>query len=223
MESHAALRAIPFMYGLSDVEIDRLVAALRRRRFARNEVVFHRDDPGNCLYLIAKGTLKIALRYEDGREIILTLLGVGDYFGELALLDGEPRSADAIAVEPCELLLLPRDVFLRFIEESPGAALRLLEALGAQFRRLTDTVHDAAFLDVPGRLARVLQTLSKPAEGEATPAVVRVTQNDLAAMVGATRESINRWLGYYQDQGWIRRERGSVVIIDREALMHQQR
>jgi CRP-like cAMP-binding protein len=139
------------------------------------------------------------------------------------MLDGEPRSADAVAVAPCELMLLPRDVFLRFISENADAALRLLAALGAQFRRLTDTVHDAAFLDVPARIARALQSLCEASSGRDEPAVLRITQTDLAAMVGATRESVNKWLGYYQDHGWVRRERGHIVVLDRSALAEQAR
>jgi len=226
MEPEQLLQSIPFLADLSATEVKDLATSLRRRRFRRNEVIFHKDDPGNCLYVLLSGSVKVFLRSEDGREVILTLLGPGDYVGELALLDGEPRSADAVALEPTEVLVLPRDVFLRFIENNSGAALRLLAAFTRQYvRRLTDTVHDAAFLDVPARLARILVQLLESRGGAEDDGgrPLRVTQNDLAAMVGATRESINKWLGYYERQGWVKRERGSVVVLNAEALVKQAR
>ena len=216
------LQGIPIFAGLQEADLGRLERSLRRRRFRRNEVIFHRDDPGDALFVITSGIVKIALRSEDGREVILTLLGAGDYFGELAILDGEPRSADAIATEDCETLTLPRDAFLGFLRGTPDAALRLLEAMTRQYvRRLTDTVYDAAFLDVPARLARTLVHLVE-SQGEAAKASqILLTQNDLAALVGATRESINKWLGYYERHGWVKRERGSIVVLQPEALLRR--
>ena len=224
MRPEELLQEIPFLSGLSPAETSALAESLRRRRFARNEVIFHRDDPGNCLFIILSGTVKIALQSEDGREVILTLLGPGDHFGELAVLDGEPRSADAVAVEATETMVLPRDMFLEFVEHNPGAALRLLAAFSRGYvRRLTDTVHDAAFLDIPARLARTLVQLLNGREPTADGVQLHLTQNDLAAMVGATRESINKWLGYYERQGWVRRERGFVTIVNSDALVKQAR
>jgi CRP/FNR family transcriptional regulator/CRP/FNR family cyclic AMP-dependent transcriptional regulator len=216
------LQSIPFLSGLNGDEASLLHDSMRRRRFRRGEVIFHRDDPGDCLYLIDSGTVKIALRSEDDREVILTLLGAGDYFGELAVLDGLPRSADAIAVEPAELLQLPRGAFLAFLEANHGVAVRLLSALSRDYvRRLTDTVGDAAFLDLPARLARTLvHMLESQADGGTE---LRLTQSDLAAMVGATRESINKWLGHYEHQGWLKRERGLVRILNTDALVKRSR
>lgn len=226
MESDQLLQGIPFLSGLPAEEMKALSGSLRRRRFARNEVIFHRDDPGDSLFVIVAGTVKITLRSEDGREAILTLLGPGDYFGELAVLDGEPRSADAVAVEAVETLSLPRAVFVTVLTANPQAAMNLLAAFSRSYvRRLTDTVHDAVFLDVPARLARALVQLLEQQKSDVAGDVqpVRVTQNDLGAMVGTTRESINKWLGYYERQGWLRRERGQIVVLDPGALLSQSR
>ena len=209
---------MPFLADLEDEERRLLAASLRRRRYPRNEVIFHQDDPGNCLFVLVSGSVKIIRRSIDGRELILSLIAPGEYFGELSLLDGEPRSADAVALEPSELLLLPRDTFLRTLEASPDAAIRLLASLSRHYaRRLTDVVEDATFLDVSARLARVLVHLTRSTDGGSMPRT-QLTQTALAAMVGATRESVNKWIGFFERRGWVRRERGELVILDLEGL-----
>ncbi len=226
MEPEQLLQGIPFLAGLSGAEQKSLAASLRRRRFRRHEVLFHKDDPGNSLYILISGSVKVCLRSEDGREVILTLLGPGDYVGELALIDGAPRSADALAIDPTETLMLPREAFLSFLEGNAAACLRLLTALVTQYvRRLTDTVQDAVFLDVPGRLSRVLLQLMRSPDGAAAGVgtAITITQADLAAMVGATRESTNKWLGYFERQGWLTRGRGSILVQDPAALEKQAR
>jgi CRP-like cAMP-binding protein len=215
------LKQVPFLTELSSAELASLTQSLRRRRYRQNEVIFHRDDPGDALFIVLSGTVKIGLRHEDGREITLTLLGAGDYFGELAVLDGEPRSADATAVEPVETLVLPRQVFLQFIDDNPEVARALLAAMSRKYvRRLTNTVHDAAFLDVPGRLARVLVNLAGEEAADPNGARrLKTTQVELAAMVGETRESVNKWLGYFERQVWVQRERGAILILDPASLL----
>jgi CRP-like cAMP-binding protein len=198
-----------------------LAPSLRRRRYPKGQVIFFQGDPGASLCLIETGRVKIALTTPDGREFVLALLGPGDYFGELSLLDGEPRSADAIALEACQLLLLQRDDFLRCLSAHPSVAIRLLAALSRRLRRTDQLVQEAAFLDVPARLARVLleQAQSADAAGGAQPAGAgRLTQTELAGMIGATRESVNRWLSYFERQGLIRRQQGRITIVRPEGL-----
>jgi CRP-like cAMP-binding protein len=153
--------------------------------------------------------------------VLLDLLGPGDVFGELALLDGEPRSADAVAVEPTVLLLLRREEFVRFLEERPRLSVQLLAVLSRRLRRDAQLVQDAAFLDVPARLARILLRLAE-AEGEAGEEGLviraRLTQTDLAGLVGTTRETLNKWLGFYEAQGWIRWDKGQITVRRPEAL-----
>jgi CRP/FNR family transcriptional regulator, cyclic AMP receptor protein len=216
-----ALAQIPFLAELSPAELDELSEKLRRRRYRKGEVIFAQGDPGTTLYLVESGRVRIALTSSQGKEKILALRGVGDFFGEQALLDGEPRSADAVAHEPTGLLLLQRPDFTRFLEARPKLAVRLLAALSRRLRHSTQMVQDASFLDIPGRLARVLLDLAE-SEGRATDEGLvitsRLSQAELAALAGATRESINKWLGFYERQGLIRRDRDRITVVKPQQL-----
>lgn len=216
-----ALARVDLFAELPASELAALAACLRRRRFARGEVVFLQGDPGTTLYVIESGRVKIVRTSPEGKEAQLNLLGPGDFFGDLALLDGEPRSADAVTVEPSQLLLLQRDDFLRFLEGHPSVAQKLLAVLSRRLRRNAQIVQDAAFLDVPARLARALLDLAEP-QGEGDPPALvvttRLTQAELAAMIGATRESVNKWLGFFERQGFIRRNRGRIAIVNPAGL-----
>jgi CRP-like cAMP-binding protein len=205
--------------GLSIDELDELTSRLRPRRYARGETLFLEGDPGTSLCIIDKGRVKLGLTSAEGREIILDLLGPGDVFGELALLDGEPRSANAIAVEASDVLLLARDEFLHFLRQHPQASLVLLSTLSHWLRRLTTQMQDTAFLDVPARLARTILRLAEAEEAVHGKAVTpRLTQTDLAGMVGTTRETLNKWLGFYEDQGLIRRDKHQIVVLRPDKL-----
>ena len=175
-------------------------------------------DPGTAFYVIASGKVKIALTSPDGKELILRRLGPGGFHGELALLDDEPRSADAIATEHSLLLVLQRDAFRRFLSEHPEVATKLLGTVSQYLRRNADLIQDATFLDVPARLARILLELASapgatdlPAAGAILPE--RMKQSELAALVGATRESINKWLGSFEKQGLISYEKGQITLL----------
>lgn len=219
--SRLVLARVTLFEGFSEEDLDHLAASLRRRRYAGGQVIFARGDPGASLYIVQEGTVKISLASPDGKEFVLAVLGPGEFFGELALLDDEPRSADAVAQEACQLLLLSRDDFTRFLETRPGVALRLLAVLSRRLRNADQMLQDAFFLDVPARLARVLlelaETRGRP-EGGGTAIASRLTQAELAGMVGATRESVNRWLGFYQRRGLIRYDRGLITVLRPEEL-----
>jgi CRP/FNR family cyclic AMP-dependent transcriptional regulator len=218
---HSALARVPLFADLTTEELGALATSLRRRRSARGEVLFIEGDPGDSLYIIEEGRVKIALTSPQGKEVVLTILGPSDFFGDLALLDGEPRSADAIAVEACQLLLLRRQDFLSFIDAHPAAAKKLLAVLSRRLRRNAQLVQDAAFLDIPSRLARLLAGLADQEGQPAGTGVVigsRLTQTDLAGFIGASRESVNKWLRSFERQGLLRLERGRLVILDVERL-----
>ena len=153
--------------------------------------------------------------------MIFDLLGPGDEFGELALLDGEPRSADAVAVEASMLLLLDRDEFVRYLEVHPRLALQLLAILSQRLRRDAELIQDAVFLDVPARLARTLLRLAADDGSPGADSVrrtPRLIQSDLAGMVGTTRETLNKWLAMYEAQGVIRLEKGGIAVLQPDAL-----
>lgn len=212
------LRGIPLFAGLTETESAVLGRLLRSRRYERGATIFHQGDPGTCLYLISSGVIKITRQHVDGREIILALLGIGDVFGELALLDGETRSADAIVQATSSVLALDRAPFLGYLDKHPRVAARLLATLSRRLRHTDDLVQDAAFLEVRARLARLILAIS---EGKGSPdrlPKVRLTQGDLAALIGASRESVNRWLKVFVQSGAIRMEKGVLHIVDREAL-----
>jgi len=203
---------------LSTAELIGLAALMRPRPYAKDEVIYLRGDAGTAFYVIASGKVKIALTSPDGKELILRRLGPGGFHGELALLDDEPRSADAIATEPSVLLVLQRDAFRQFLTDHPGAATKLLGTVSQYLRRNADLIQDATFLDVPARLARILLELAgEPGATELPPpgTVIpdRMKQGELASLVGATRESINKWLGSFEKQGLIRYDKGQITLL----------
>ena len=204
---------------LSSDELVGLAALMRPRPYAKEEVIYLRGDTGTAFYVIASGRVKITLTSPDGKELILRRLGPGDFHGELALLDDEPRSADAIATDASVLLLLQRDAFRQFLAQHPVVATKLLATVSGYLRRNAELIQDATFLDVPARLARILLELAgDPSDQDGLPppgAVIpdRMKQAELAALVGATRESINKWLGSFEKQGLIRYEKGQITLL----------
>ncbi len=221
MSAIATLRRVPFLAPLADADLDWLTAQLRPRQYRAGTTIFHRDDSGTALHVIERGTVKLMLTSPEGREITVELLGAGDFFGELALLDSGPRSASAVALEATETLTLERDQFAALLEAHPQVALRLLGVLGERLRRADDLIGDLLFLDLPGRLAKQLLALAEE-RGSATPRGVRIdlrlSQSELAAMVGATRESVNRCLNAYAERGILDFDRETITLRDLAVL-----
>src|SRR5881409_1491489 len=161
-ESEAVyLKQVPLFAGLEDEDIRELMSVTRRRTFRSGEVIFHRDDPGQVLYVIKEGKVKICLISPDGQEISLVVLGKGEYFGEFSLFDGLPRSADAISLERTECYTLQRNDFDKVIMKNPKIALKMLEALTKRLRSTDQMVEDLIFLDVYGRVAKKLLELAE--------------------------------------------------------------
>jgi CRP/FNR family cyclic AMP-dependent transcriptional regulator len=222
-----ALASIPFFAGLDAVALERVAAGMRSRRFRRGEVIFHAGDPGDALFIIVSGDVKISLPSETGDEAILATLRPGAVFGELALLDGAPRSASATALGPTETVVLPRDRFRELIATEAGVRDALLASIAGELRRLTTHVEELHFLDITGRLAARLVRLAEES-GMPTPdggirLRTNLTQADLAAMVGCTRQSVNKLLGQFTDDGLLRLERDGIVVIDLDGLVSASR
>jgi CRP-like cAMP-binding protein len=214
----AILAQVGLFADLSQDELVGLAALMRPRPYAKDAVIYLRGDPGTAFYVVASGRVKIALTSPDGKELILRRLGPGGFHGELALLDDEPRSADAIATEASLLFVLQRDAFRQFLSNHADAATKLLGTVSQYLRRNADLIQDATFLDVPARLARVLLELaSQPGSSDLPPAGAvipdRMKQGELASLVGATRESINKWLGSFEKQGLISYEKGQITLV----------
>jgi len=209
-----------FAHG-SRTMLEHLAGTLRRRRFRRGEVIMHQGDPGDSLHIVAAGAVKILLPSAEGEEAIIATLRPGDYFGELALLDGAPRSATATALEASDTLVLPRSVFVELLDTLPGLRDALFAGLAHELRRLTGHVEELHFLDLAGRLAmrltRLARETSPDAHGE-----IRLgwpyTQSDLAAMIGGTRQSVNRLLSELVEDDLIRIEPDALVISDLDEL-----
>ena len=204
-------------------EEDALVAVarhLRRRRFRRGETIFHQGDPGDALHILSSGAVKIVLPSLEGEEAIIATLHGGDFFGELALLDGAPRSATAIALEATETYTLPRDAFLTMLDQDRALRESLLAGLAREMRRVTTHVEELHFLDLAGRLSARLARLAREEDPEANE--VRLdwpyTQSDLASMIGGTRQSVNKLLSGLVDRELVIVEKDTLVIPDVEAL-----
>ncbi|MEO6208059.1 MAG: Crp/Fnr family transcriptional regulator [Candidatus Limnocylindrales bacterium] len=213
-----SLAAIPIFGGLEPAALERLAGFMRSRRFRRGEVIFHIGDPGDALFVILTGEVKISLPSESGDEAILATLRAGDVFGELALLDGAPRSASATAISPTESVVLPRDRFRELIATEAGVRDALLASIAGELRRLTRHVEELHFLDITGRLAARLVRLTEESGTLMEDGGVRLrtnlTQADLAAMVGCTRQSVNKLLGQFTDDGLLRLERDGIVVTN---------
>jgi len=220
-EALPMLQAVPFFLGVPRQDLAPLAVACRARHFRRNEFIFQQGDPGDALHIIQAGQVRIVLLSPKGQEIILALLHPGDFFGELSLLDGRPRSATAVAAVPTVTLTLTRAVFLRVLERTPQMARQIILALSARLRHTDVLLGDAVFLDVRARLTKRLGELARD-QGEGTtptgPWTVQVTQQELAAMVGATRESVNKELRALEARGLIRGGRGRILLLRPEAL-----
>ena len=197
-------------------------ASLRVRHYKRAETIFHQGDPGDSLYIVESGSVKIVLPSPEGEEgAILATLGRGDFFGELALLDGAPHSATAVANEPVGALILQHATFAELLETQPDLRHALIAGLVAELRRLTNHVEDLHFLDLPGRLAnRIVRVARETKPGETADVRLewRYTQSELGAMIGGTRQTVNRLLADLTAQGLLRIEGEELVIPDLDAL-----
>lgn len=215
-----ALRACALFGSMDDAAINEVARLLRTRRFRRNEVIFHADDPGDTLFVIETGSVKIVLASLEGEEAIIATLGPGEFFGELAILDGAERSATAVALEPAVLGALARTPFLELVAREPGVRVALLAGLAAELRRLTRHVEELHFLALPGRLANRLVALARqsPGPGPGAELTGHYTQSDLASMIGCSRQTVNRLLGDLSEEGLIRVEHDAIRIPDIEAL-----
>jgi CRP/FNR family transcriptional regulator, cyclic AMP receptor protein len=215
-----ALRACALFGSMDDAAVNAVAGLFRTRRFRRNEVIFHAGDPGEALFVIESGAVKIVLASLDGEEAILATLGRGEFFGELAILDGAERSATAVALEPTVLDSLARSSFLELVASEPGVRVALLAGLAGELRRLTRHVEELHFLALPGRLATRLVELARQSGGAGPEAELsgHYTQSDLASMIGCSRQTVNRLLGDLSAEGLIRVEHDAIRIPDIEAL-----
>jgi CRP-like cAMP-binding protein len=211
------LSKIPIFLSFKPDELEGLAKLLREQRVEKGDVIFRKNSEGNALYFIKTGAVKIILPSVLGDERIVTVFSKGDFFGEMALLDGMPRSADAIAVEPSRLLVLNRNDFLRFLKNNGAVMVNLLSALSMRLRKTDELLRDTSFLSIRARFAKKLLALGEKfglADGETVEIKATFSQKELADMVGATRESINKELRILREKGLIRLTENSIIICD---------
>ena len=221
MTSANFLTTVPIFSNLRPDELDHMVSKLRRHGYQRGEVIFHQDDPADRMHIILEGTVRISISSEDGREKDLALLQAGDNFGEMALLDGSNRSATATVVEPAVTLALYRQDFMDFLKDHPEVVAKTTSLLTQRLRHANQMLGDLAFLDVPTRLAKQLLDLAEDFADDALsqePIEVPLSQDDLARLVGASRETVSRVLTSYRRLGIVSTSHRRVTILDRSAL-----
>ncbi len=220
------LRQAPLFSALDDEATAALRSSLGTVKLRRGEVLFHEGDSGDKLYIVADGKVKLGRTSADGRENLLAILGPGQMFGELSLFDPGPRSATVTAVTDTSFFSLSHDDLLKWLDGRPIVARGLLSQLAARLRKSNDVVADLVFSDVPGRVAKALLDLSTRF-GEQVDEGIRVahdlTQEELAQLVGASRETVNKALADFQQRGWIRHEARAVVLLDVDRLSRRAR
>jgi CRP-like cAMP-binding protein len=213
------LRRSPVFALLDDSDIDAALAHARVMRYAEDDQIFAKGDPGSSMMAVLKGRVMISSPSADGRQVVLTVMRDGDVFGEIGMLDGKDRTADATAMSDCELLVVPRGSLLALLERRPELCLRLLNVLCERLRRTNEQVEDLAFLDLEARIAKVLVRLAEENGNAAAPPIaVKISQRTLGELVGGSRESVNKHLQDWKRSGIIALGKGSIVVNDLKAL-----
>jgi CRP-like cAMP-binding protein len=214
----ALLRGHPVFGALEPGQLEQLVSYARTRRVPAGTTLFSKGDPGTELFAVSTGTVKISVPAPDGREAMFNLLHPGEIFGEIALLDGRPRTADAMAMTDCELTVIERRDFLAFVHGEPNVALQLIALLCERLRIASEHYEEVVFLDLPTRLARILLQLADQNEAGAEEPKLKITQREISQMLGSTRESVNKQLRVWSKRGLIALERGGIVVYRLAAL-----
>ncbi|NTW39739.1 MAG: Crp/Fnr family transcriptional regulator [Cellulomonadaceae bacterium] len=225
MDDDVVLSA-PLFATIDPATASALFATMTPVKLARGQSIFHEGELGDRLYVIGSGKVKLGRRSNDGRENLLSILGPAEMFGELSLFDPGPRTATATAVADAQLYELGHAELISWLERYPSVATHLLEALARRLRRTNEALADLVFADVPGRVAKALLDLSTRF-GEPADDGLRVahdlTQEELAQLVGASRETVNKALADFTSRGWVRREGRAIVLLDMDRLERRSR
>lgn len=223
MRPEEFLEGVALFQSLSSEDKEHLASALRRRSLKKGEVLFRKGDEGSSLYIVRSGSIRIVLPSRTGDEVSPAILTEGDFFGEMALLDGMPRSADAVALEQSELYALKRSDFVSFLKNNEQAIESVFSYLTMRLRKTDDLLEDVCFLTISTRLARrlidLVENYGRHDEADDTTHIdLRLTQKDLASMVGVTRESINKELRVLREKGLVSTTGNMIQILDMERL-----
>ena len=211
------LRKHPIFSDLEPAAFDQLCRYAKLSTLKRGATIFSKGDAGNSLFAVISGTVKMSSSSAEGRSAILNLIGAGEVFGEIALLDGGERTTDAITNSDCELFVIDRREFIPFVRSQPALAMKFIELLCARLRWTSEHVEQIILQDLPGRVASALIRLTErhqPSPGR----TITVTQQEISEMVGMSRESINKQLRAWESRNWVRLEHGAIVVLDAAQL-----
>jgi CRP/FNR family transcriptional regulator, cyclic AMP receptor protein len=224
-ETAAAHLATTRLFGeLDPAALSGLAERAVERSYKKGQLLVYEGDPGDSVFVVVEGLVKVMVTSEEGEEMVLVTLRPADTFGELSLVDGGPRSASAEAVEPTKVLIVTRPILLELLEAHPSLTDALLRSLGALARRLTEQAADLVFLDIHGRMAKLLLTLAEERGKESGDGVVldlNLTQADLAAMVGGSRQSVNQTLRSFESRGYLDIE-GRIIRLKKPAELRRR-
>jgi CRP/FNR family cyclic AMP-dependent transcriptional regulator len=215
------LRQVSLFAGISDTELQALAALTRDRAYPKGSVIVFADEPGDCMYVVASGAVKVVLIAEDGREVILSVLGPRSHFGEMALLDEERRSAHVIALEDTTLTVLRRDDFQRWLQGSHEGAIALLKESSRRLRRADEKIAGLVLLDVHGRVANILLQFADEEKGDRITR--KLTHQTIAQLIGSSRETVSRTMRQLVNQEVISVTRQAIVLRDRRQLAEAAR
>lgn len=220
------MRKAPLFSALSDEDAQALLQRMSKARIERGDVLFEEGEPGDRLYVITSGKVKLGRKSPDGRENLLAILGPGEMFGELSLFDPGARTTTATAVAGTDLVALSHPELSEFVSGRPDVAMKLLGSIARRLRRTNEALGDLVFTDVPGRVAKALLDLSdrfgRPVD-DGTLVAHDLTQEELAQLVGASRETVNKALADFASRGWVKLEARAVTILDVERLQRRAR
>jgi len=218
--TYAVLKHNFLFQGLPEATLDAIAGLARRQKFEKGAMIFSQGDDGDALYGVATGQVRISTSDDKGHEVFLNMLGPGETFGEIALLDGLPRTASATATMSSSLVVIPRAQFLSHLERDPGLSVHLMKLLCGRLRWVSDLVEESAFLAGPARVAKRLSILVDSYGREQTDGSIEITisQSDLGRFLGVSRQIINQYLGKWCDEGWVTLKRGRIIVNDLAAL-----
>jgi CRP-like cAMP-binding protein len=221
LDKRAILEAHFLLHHLPAETLENLSRYARLQNFAKGDVIVQKGATGGGMMAMVEGRVKISTVSPDGKEVILDFINPGEVFGEIALLDNRERTADAIAMEACQVLVLERRDFLPFLERHPQTCIKLLSVLCGRLRHTNQLIEDSLFLNVESRFAKRLLGFARQ-YGEPQPDGIlirlKLSQQEIAALIGVTRESVNKQLSAWQERGWVKVSRGAILVTDIEAL-----
>jgi len=220
VSNHDLLRRVPVFAALTDHQMNQLAGAVTKRRVQRGELIVEQGKKSHALYVILSGRARVVMTDRRAREVILDMIAPGDYVGELSLIDGKSHSANVQAEVQCDLLVLDHQDFNRCLSENHAMALAVIKGLAQRLRKADEKIGSLALMDVYSRVTKVLMGMSKPAGSKQLLITEKITRQDIAKMVGASREMVSRVMRDFEDQGFIKtHEDGAVELVERRALM----